>query len=184
MLTTKSHASRFQVSCIYCTVKPYMGRRGNSPLQHNRRVKRKILPPPQLKPSRGSVTGSLSWVSAYQTQHTAHLHTSAIQIARRTAPTKRRKFIDVRCHLLQHFIEKQAFNVKYISTTEMPVDIPTKPKKRTAFEKHRLDIGVRTLKKKVTLNLPNSKVPTTTRVRGTVIADEKWTHPPNRNTAR
>ena len=67
---------------------------------------------------------------------------SAIIIAENKAPTKRRKYIDLRHHYLQHHVEKQRTTLHRISTELMKADILTKPLPRQRFEKLRSEIQV------------------------------------------
>eukprot|EP00178_Gracilaria_changii_P023027 TRINITY_DN68_c0_g1_i13.p1 TRINITY_DN68_c0_g1~~TRINITY_DN68_c0_g1_i13.p1 ORF type:complete len:1094 (-),score=78.92 TRINITY_DN68_c0_g1_i13:769-4050(-) len=59
---------------------------------------------------------------------------SAVLIAENQAPTKRKKYLDLRYHYLQHQIGANAIQLKRIPTAEMLADIFTKPLHRSRFQ--------------------------------------------------
>ncbi|CDF40005.1 unnamed protein product [Chondrus crispus] len=71
---------------------------------------------------------------------------AAIRIARNTAPTKRRKCIDIKYHILQDFVQHNAVSVQYVPSKQMYADIMTKPLKTALYEAHRANLGVKTIR--------------------------------------
>ncbi|CDF32156.1 unnamed protein product [Chondrus crispus] len=67
---------------------------------------------------------------------------AAITIARNTAPTKRRKCIDIRYHLLQDLTHHHAITLKHVTSRRMYADIMTKPLKPMPFNEHRANLRV------------------------------------------
>ena len=60
-------------------------------------------------------------------------NSSAIQIAKNTAPTKRRKLIDIRHHHLHHHIARSTVQVQHIPSAQNLADPFTKPIGKTRF---------------------------------------------------
>ena len=67
---------------------------------------------------------------------------SAVLIAASKAPTKRRKYIDIRHHYLQHHVADNAITVHRIPTHQMQADIFTKPLHRARFQELRAALHI------------------------------------------
>jgi hypothetical protein len=55
---------------------------------------------------------------------------------------RRTKHIDVRYHLIRHYVETGEIDLEYISGIENPADIFTKPLGRVKFELFRESLGL------------------------------------------
>ncbi|CDF38989.1 unnamed protein product [Chondrus crispus] len=86
-------------------------------------------------------------------------NTAAVQMAKNTGATRRRKCIDVRYHFLHETVQTGKLKVSRISTTEQKADILTKPLKNTLFQKHKHSIQIN----------PPPAPPGSPRVRGSVV---------------
>lgn len=58
---------------------------------------------------------------------------SAVRIAKKTACTKRRKFIDVKHHYLREYLKRNNIIIHHIPTAAMLTDICTKTLRKTKF---------------------------------------------------
>ena len=67
---------------------------------------------------------------------------SAILIASNRAPTKQRKYIDIRHHYLQHHVTTEAIAVQRVPTQEMLADVFTKPPHRERFQEFRTALNI------------------------------------------
>lgn len=67
---------------------------------------------------------------------------SAMLIALNQAPTKQRKYIDVRHHYLQHHVNRQTIRILRIPTADMTADIFTKPLHRDRFILLRMALNI------------------------------------------
>lgn len=66
----------------------------------------------------------------------------AIQVAKNTAPTKRRKYIDIRYHHKQILIERGDLTIQNVPCTLMLVDGNTKPLTTTSFKQCKTQLHI------------------------------------------
>lgn len=82
-------------------------------------------------------------------------NSSAINIAQRTAPTNRRKCIDIKYHMIQDLVHNAAITVNHVPSRLMYADILTKPLKRVTFETNRGNLQVQPPLKQVQFQHPH-----------------------------
>ena len=68
-----------------------------------------------------------------------------IKMARNDASSTRTKQIDVKYHIVRDLLGKKLFRLSYYPTALMTADVLTKPLRRVLFERHRDEMGVRSM---------------------------------------
>ena len=70
---------------------------------------------------------------------------SCIKMARNDSSSTRNKHIDMKYHIVRDLLGKKLLRLSYCPTASMTADVLTKPLRRLLFERHREEMGVRSM---------------------------------------